>query len=458
MAYDRTTQIITAPVDMGDIANALGVDSLDLGTLADNRTIKGFARYKSVGSKTHGILTDADIQELNFGWTIPAVEAYALRSSSAKWSRNWPIEGYYRQLDFDGYYRGAPDEVFSQCIGESMVFNVMNPFPGYMAFYFFNRSGYLADREKTPFGLTTLPAGRSEYQLTHCVGIEDLAVKGAAVNSYTFYEDEATLGVMFFDPSVGSLSSPIAQAWCDDPLVRTLGTSYDDAELVKMYRKDLIDVELPSGELEAVFCLRFPTGQTSDLIGGVQTTYRYIRVQDVEGYPAVVPVTVSGAEKMLYVVDGMASSESSTAWSNTLSGKYDIVYVKVSVTNNSGITITNTDAFQQRWNALAGLSGRKTIAGATSSVTINAQRTPAIYRWRKKGSSAWNSGSTSYIEIADGETIELLFQVNDIWDKGTLLTPLSSGTAYINLTPRFDEDVFTKKDTGLTGLLTINYA
>ena len=181
-------------------------------------------------------------------------------------------------------------------------------------------------------------------------------------------------------------------------------------------------------------------------------------MQDVEGYPAVVPVIVSGAEKMLYVVDGMAASESSTTWSNTLSGKYDIVYVKVSVTNNSGITITNTDVFQQRWNALAGLSGRKTIAGATSSVTINAQRTPSIYRWRKKGISAWNSGSTSYISIEDGETIELLFQINDIWDKGTLLTPLSSGTAYINLTPRFDEDVFTKKDTGFTGLLTINYA
>ena len=454
MGYNSNTKVITLPITMGDIADALGESSLDLGTLCDSRAVRGFAKWKPIADENIGSITDERIKALNYGWTIPAVTVVSsLRQESSKWSRKWPKVGYYRMTDFAGYYADAPDEVLSQCVGESIAINSMNPFAGSIAFYFFNASGHLKDRQKAENGLTTLPYGRSADQLYRSVGLEELKTE----NGYSLYKDGAQLGVIFLATTAGTFDSPLAEVWCE-PLV--IVESGDDAELVKMYRKELIDVALPSGESRAVFCLRIPTDELSD--GGLgsilptEQSYRYVRVQDVVGYPSMIPVTVSGAEKMQYTIAGLATSYTSASWASTLNTKGSVAYVKMTVTNKSGITITNTASFQQRWNALAKLSGNKVISGSSSAIGINTESRISIYRWRYTTESTWRDGNTAYMSLDNNKSVEIIYQINDIWNLGELMSPLSSGRVTVNVTPRFDEDAFTY--TGATNTLTINYA
>ena len=459
MAYDSNTQTIIAPVDIGDISTAIRVDSLDLGTLCLSSEVKGFARYKPLLSPALAELTDDDRKALNYGWNIPDVLMLSLRNSGSAWSRISPSGGCYRMLDFVNYYHDAPEEVLSQCVGSSMAFNAMNPYPGIIAFYFFNRTGQLKDRQKYSTGLTTLPYGRSEYQLERCVGLEDLETS----NGHFIYKDGTQLGVIFWDKDAASFESPIAEAWCDELILPTDGT-YDEAELVKMYRKELIDLVLPSGEYNAVFCLRIPTDEAGDDIGGLTPvlptgkTYRYVRVQDVSGYPSIVPVTVSGADKMQYTIQGLATSYSSYSWVTTLNTKGNVAYAKAIITNKSGITITNTDTFQDRWNAKITIKGNKVISGASTATSINTVATAKIYRWRYSGESTWRDGNTSYISLGHNKSVETIYQINDIWNLGELLSPLSSGMVSVGITPRFDEDSFTYGGGTQLQALTINYA
>lgn len=442
---------------MGDISTAIRVDSLDLGTLCISSEVKGFARYKPLLSPALDELTDDDRKALNYGWNIPDVLMQSLRNSESVWSRVSPLGGCYRMLDFVNYYHGAPEEVLSQCVGSSMAFNAMNPYPGIIAFYFFNRTGQLKDRQKYSTGLTTLPFGRSEYQLERCVGLEDLETN----NGHLIYKEGVQLGVIFWPKTAGTLDSPTAEDWCDELILPTDGT-YDETELAKMYRKELIDIVLPAGEYNAVFCLRIPTEEAGDSAGGLNpvlptgTTYRYIRVQDVDGYPSIVPVTVSGADKMQYTIQGLATSYSSSSWVTTLNTKGNVAYAKATITNKSGVTITNTEAFQDRWNAKITLKGNKVISGSSTATSINTESTAKIYRWRYSGESTWRDGNTSYISLDNNQSVEIIYQINDIWDLGDLLSLLSSAMVSIGVTPRFDEDAFTY--TGSTSTLTINYA
>ena len=454
MGYNSNTQVITLPITMGDIADALKEDSLDLGTLCDSRAVRGFAKWKPIADENVGNLTDERIKALNYGWTIPAVTVVSsLRQESSKWSRKWPKVGYYRMTDFAGYYADAPDEVLSQCVGESIAINSMNPFAGSIAFYFFNASGHLKDRQKTENGLTTLPYGRSADQLYRSVGLEELKTD----NGYSLYKEGAQLGVVFLATNAGTFDSPLAEVWCD-PL--TIVESGDNAELVKMYRKELVDVVLPSGESRAVFCLRIPTDELSD--GGLgsilptEQSYRYVRVQDVAGYPSMIPVTVSGAEKMQYTIAGLATSYTSASWVSSLNTKGSVAYVKVTVTNKSGITITNTAAFQQRWNALSRIQGNKVIAGSSSAITINTESRMTIYRWRYTNENTWRDGNTSYISFDNNQSVEVIFRLQDIWDLGELLSQLSSARVTVGITPKFDDESFTY--IGTINTLTINYA
>ena len=467
MAYDSTNKTLytsgSRGISTSEIAACLGDNRVtskgrDIGLLCTSPKIKGFARYKPIARQTRSSVTIDDHAAANFGWNIPSPFLVSLRNSNSMWSRVLPLQGYYRMLDFNGYYHDAPNEVLSQCVGNKMTFNVMNPFPGIIAFYFFNRRGQLADRMKYDTGMTLSKYGRTSFQLDRCVGLEDLKTE----NGYSLYKGGAQLGVVFWDKGASSLDSPIAESWCDELFLPT-GSTYDETYLAQMYRKELIDVVLPSGEYNAVFCLRIPTDELGDGDGALNPilptgkTYRYVRVQDVSGYPSIVSAAVGGAEKMEYTIQGLATSATSASWVTTLNTKASVAYVKATVTNKSGITITNTDAFQQRWNAKIRTSGNKVISGSSSATSINHETTPKIYRWRYFGESSWKDGSTSYISLDNNRSVEIIYQINDIWDLGELMSPLSSARVTVGVTPRFDEDPFTYGGTQVQ-TLTINYS
>lgn len=115
-----TDGIVVKPVGMGDISTALGVASLDLGTLCQAGTINMFAKYKSVKLNTFDVTgrtsgsTYWKAYNEKCGITIPTYTSESALVSgllnSPLWSHDYPTGGTqypFRMLDFDGYNPNA---------------------------------------------------------------------------------------------------------------------------------------------------------------------------------------------------------------------------------------------------------------------------------------------------------------------------------------------------------------
>lgn len=123
MAYDRDKQLITAPVDMGDIAAALGEESLDLGTLYESENINKFSRRKPVRRPEIGALTNTMFEgtstdkadNIHFGIKINGpVSAeigpslVQIHNTTFDYIRPKIADGFpCRMLDFEGYKHNA---------------------------------------------------------------------------------------------------------------------------------------------------------------------------------------------------------------------------------------------------------------------------------------------------------------------------------------------------------------
>lgn len=112
MAYNSNSKVITAPVDFGDIANALGMESLDLGTLCLADDINIWSKNKPIGHPEQGILTDQQKKEKNWGVEVIGIlDSPVLDSNMAKMHQtsfvydrpNGGSSSPFRALDFDGY-------------------------------------------------------------------------------------------------------------------------------------------------------------------------------------------------------------------------------------------------------------------------------------------------------------------------------------------------------------------
>lgn len=105
--------IITAPVSIADVQQAVGNSSGDLGTLILNGTINKFARYKPVKYPTVGLITDANRQSVGHGIILPdtlvvsAMDASNVADAAANdWGYDRPAGGLsspYRLADFADY-------------------------------------------------------------------------------------------------------------------------------------------------------------------------------------------------------------------------------------------------------------------------------------------------------------------------------------------------------------------
>lgn len=123
MAYDSNTKEITAPVDMGNISDALGVDSLDIDVLFESEGVNKWAARKPVRNSKLGVLQDTDFKgsasdfadNIYYGIQINGPTSGELgpslsqiHSTTFSYIRPYRTEGWpYRMLDFDGYKHNA---------------------------------------------------------------------------------------------------------------------------------------------------------------------------------------------------------------------------------------------------------------------------------------------------------------------------------------------------------------
>ncbi len=122
-----TDGIVVKPVGMGDISTAIGLSSLDLGTLCQSSLVNMWAKYKSTkkanlygetGKTSGSTYWKADNEMC--GLAIPTDSSlgnpttsghflYKLLNGTIPWTRDYPTGGTlpFRMLDFDGYMHGA---------------------------------------------------------------------------------------------------------------------------------------------------------------------------------------------------------------------------------------------------------------------------------------------------------------------------------------------------------------
>ena len=109
-----TDGVITGAVGLGDISSAIGLSSLDLGTLCQSTLISPFAVFKPFRNTAPAFSTSADYlaarKSANFGTNIPQFSSLA--DFHAGWNTAWSLNlprglasygEYYRALDFQGY-------------------------------------------------------------------------------------------------------------------------------------------------------------------------------------------------------------------------------------------------------------------------------------------------------------------------------------------------------------------
>lgn len=119
MAYDSTSKVITAPVDMTDVANALNVRSLDLGTLCTSSKINKWAKHKPVRFDTLGVVDN--VWKASDGWCglnienalissttdVSGIDSHYSSDTDNGWEylrpRGMAYSEPFRLLDFDGY-------------------------------------------------------------------------------------------------------------------------------------------------------------------------------------------------------------------------------------------------------------------------------------------------------------------------------------------------------------------
>lgn len=132
MAYDENTRTVTAPIDVGDVAEALGEDSLDVGTLCSSNKINKWEKNKPFIWPTwefkDAASRDAARKEAHQGLMLPNMVNLGVASTDSNYRylntlvryitlgaiSSYPYEKPqggesqpYRLLDFDGYRHTA---------------------------------------------------------------------------------------------------------------------------------------------------------------------------------------------------------------------------------------------------------------------------------------------------------------------------------------------------------------
>ncbi len=113
--------VVTAPVSMGNIQQAVSFSSLDLGTLINSGVINAYSAVKPV-RYNQVVVDDFSKADISFGFDPNVIIASALENafSNANTYRTWDKLYYrprgvtssytewFRMLDFNGYNRNAP--------------------------------------------------------------------------------------------------------------------------------------------------------------------------------------------------------------------------------------------------------------------------------------------------------------------------------------------------------------
>ena len=426
MAYSNG--LVTAPVrnypSGGDIQNALGVSTGDLGTLCTHANINIFSKYKPNELTGYGQPTDTQLANARYGLSAIATNSRSsLATMSLAWTYRKAAAPYFRQLDFDRYFNGAPCP-FMQANGTSLTVDLVNQSTAPAVFYMLMNAGALANK---PFvagqGIgssgTAVPSNRLDY----CIAVEDLGFD----NGYGSYQSimGSYLGLVIFDGTTYK-----AEVWASTA-VSELSTRDNN-----MFNIPLSGLSLPMGIYTAVACAK-------------KNTY-YLPVYNDANYPARFTLTVGGLNLYKQSAYGIATSNTASTATLIRTTGSD-AYVTMRFYNNSGRTLDITGGSNQKFTLKVEITG--SIVSQGSTVPIN--RTVANGKAYITASMATPASGT--ISVADGSYAELVFLVPRIWSTDGTTQPTIIDSGEVGLVPRLYYNGATEYTENAHRALTVRY-
>lgn len=368
----------------GDLQKAFNSSQKSQAWFFSTAAIKMAAKYKPFNNTTAVFASETARNtaraNANYGLTIPACTAAQILA--ANWTLHRPNGTTYprRALDFEGYYRGAPDApLYCTKDGDTITANTINANAlNPCAFFVYQKSGQLADKQPDASGgISTTSAGRSSTQIAACLEASELKTDGGTLlTSLT----NPYLGIAVFNGS-----SLVGFAGCTSKLVASQSTRDNDMFIVRL----AAFTGIAAGTYTGKACIRY----------GSLSGYNYVPLPAISGVcQNTFTVKIGGADMYTYWKRGL-SKTNTTSSTGTLRTTGSTVYATIRIQNNSGITHSTAPANYNKWILVV------TITGTVNGSSI----TPPDRRLTMK---TYPAGMV----MANGESIDVTFKIDKIWN------------------------------------------
>ena len=373
MAY--SSGLITKPVSSdtagGDIQQALGISGVgDLGTLCQHPNINIFSKFKPNAVTGYDQPSDATLATNRYGLAAVATNSKnALATMALGWTYHGAQAPYFRQLDFDRYYNGAPIP-FMQANGQSLLLDLVSGNASPALFYMLMTGGALANK---PFvagqGIgssgTAVPSNRLDY----CIAVEDLGFDSGGGTYHSLMG--AYLGLVIFQGTTYK-----GEVWSSVPVAELSQRENN------MFNVPTNTLSLAQGTYTAVACAK-------------QGNY-YLPVYNHADYPTRFTFTVGGVDSYAQDRIGLALTQGGT-YSTLLRTNQSDIYLKMRLYNQTGRSVT--------------LNVRDNRFRVSTRITGSTDTTASIDRTQVSQLISPTSDPT----IADGGYVEMIFGLTNIW-------------------------------------------
>lgn len=392
MAY--SSGLITKPVSSdtagGDIQQALGISGVgDLGTLCQHPNINIFSKFKPNAVTGYDQPSDATLATNRYGLAAVATNSKnALISMALGWTYHGAQAPYFRQLDFDRYYNGAPIP-FMQANGQSLLLDLVSGNASPALFYMLMTAGALANK---PFvagqGIGSSGTAVPSNRLAYCISVEDLGFDSGGGTYHSLMG--AYLGLVIFQGTTYK-----CEVWSSVPVAELSQRENN------MFNVPTNTLSLAQGTYTAVACAK-------------QGNY-YLPVYNHADYPARFTFVVGGVDSYAQDRIGLALTQGGT-YSTLLRTNQSDIYLKMRLYNQTGRSIT-LNVRDNRFRVSTRITGSRVDSQTSQSVSIDRTQVSQLV------------SPTSDPVIADGGYVEMFFGLTNIWSNtaGSSVPAFDSG-------------------------------
>ena len=392
MAYSGG--LITKPVrnypSGGDIQQALGISGVgDLGTLCTHANINIFSKYKPNAVTGYDQPSDAVLATNRYGIAAIATNSRnALATLALGWTYHGAQAPYFRQLDFDRYYNGAPIP-FMQANGQSLLLDLVSGNASPALFYMLMNAGALANK---PFvagqGIGSSGTAVPSNRLAYCIAVEDLGFDSGGGTYHSLMG--AYLGLVIFQGTTYK-----GEVWSSVPVAEL--SQRDN----NMFNVPTNTLSLAQGTYTAVACAK-------------QGNY-YLPVYNHADYPARFTFVVGGVNNYAQDRIGLALTQGGT-YSTLLRTNQSDIYLKMRLYNQTGRSVT-LNVRDNRFHVSTRITGSRVDSQTSLPVDIDRTQVSQLV------------SPTSDPVIADGGYVEMFFGLTNIWSNtaGSSVPAFDSG-------------------------------